>query len=93
MAAQVRVPGHGRAGVAGERGELVNVAGVFPPRDPPHHLAADPVILAGVVRQHVHALLPGKLPDHRHRFGAAHFDGVQNLVGYAGWRRLREKAA
>ena len=91
MAAQIRVPGHGGAGVAGEGGELVDVAGILPPRDPLHHLAADAVILPGVVGQHVHALLPGKLPYHRHRFGAAHLDRVQNLVGYAGWRRLREK--
>ena len=57
VAAQVRMPRHGRTGIAGEGGELVNVAGVFPPRDALHDLTADAVILAGVVRQDVHALL------------------------------------
>ena len=92
MAAQVRVPGHRGAGVPGERGELVDVAGILAPGDPLHHLAADAVIFPGVVGQHVHALLPWKLPHHRLRFRAADLDGIQDLVGHARWRRLREKA-
>ena len=44
------------------------------PRDALHHLAADAVVFAGVVRQHVHALLSRQLPHHRLRFRAADLD-------------------
>ncbi len=86
VAAQMRVPRHRRAGVAGEGGELVHVAGVLSTRDALHDLAADAVILAGVVRQHVHALLARQLSHHRLGVRAAHLDGVENLVRYAGKR-------
>ena len=57
VAAQMRVPRHRRAGVAGEGRELVNVAGVRRSRDALHDVAADAVELARVSGQNVHALL------------------------------------
>ncbi len=93
VAAQMRMTRHGRPGVAGKGRQLVDVARVLAPGDALHHLAADAVELAGVVRQHVHPLLPGELPHHRDGFRAAHFHWVQDLVRHAGERRLREQAA
>ncbi len=92
VTAQMRVPWHRRPGVTGEGGELVDVAGVGRPCDPFHDVAADAVEFAGVGGQDVHALLSRQLPDERHGLGATDLDRVEDLVGYAGQRCLREQA-
>ena len=86
VAAEMRVPWHGRPGVTGEGRELVDIARVGRPCDPFHDLTAHPVVFAGVCRQDVHALLPGQFPDERHGLSATHLDRIENFVGHAGQR-------
>ncbi len=68
----------------------MNIARVGRAGDALHDLTADAVIFAGVGRQHIHALLARQPSDDRFGLRSAHLHGVENLVGHAGKRRLRE---